>query len=166
MAGFAETVGRQFTSERRPDPGLLLRAMDRMTVAAQRLGDETQILRPFAGSWIVHGTLDPQLVLMAVRAEIVAERTKERRGLGPNVRVVATITGDLRLRTRRICRTGFSGWGVVLRSSDQGMMRSLRLFYPSAVVASTAEIGSGTGRRICRHPGPQVGTMCVVSRVA
>lgn len=145
MASLTEITGSLLASERWPDAGLLLRAVDRMTVETQCFGDEAQILCPLTGSRIVHGTLDSQLVLMAVRAEGVAERAKERRGLCPNVRVVATITRDFRLRTRRTCRTCFPSRGIGLRSREQGMMCALRLFYPIAVMASTAEIGGGAG---------------------
>jgi len=117
MAGFAETTGSLFAVEQRPEAGLLLRAVDRMTVEAQRFGDEAQVPGPFTGDRIVHGPLDPELVRMAARAEMVAERAKQRRrcaaarrgDLRPKVRVVTAITGDFRQRTRGIHRTGFSG---------------------------------------------------------
>ncbi len=159
MAGFAETVGSLFTAERRPDAALLLRTVDRMTIETKRFGDETgtpnakfcvgdpdQIFHPFTVSRIVHGTLDPQLILVAVRAEVFAERAKQRRGLRPAMRIMATITGDFRLRTRRVCSTPFSGREVRFRRREQGMMRSLRRFHPTAVVASTTEIGGGACR--------------------
>jgi len=142
MAGLAETVGSLFTAERRPDAGLLPRTMDRMTVETKRFGDEAQVFHPFAGSRIVCGVLDPQLVRMTVGAEFVAERPKERRGLCPKVWIVATITGDLTL----IDRAYPSGRGIGLRGREQGMMCPLRLFHAIAAVASAAEIGGGVSR--------------------
>ena len=162
VAGLAKTTGNLFTSERWPDTGSLLRTVDRMTIKTKRRGDEAQILGPFIGAWIMYGTFDPQLVLVAVRAEVVAERAKERPrpslegllriraarrgGLCPSVRVVATITRHFRSGAHRICRICSPDWVVGLRRREQGMMRSLGLFDPTLVVAGTAEIGGGTGR--------------------
>ena len=142
MAGRAKTVGSLLTTERWPEAGLLLRTMDRMAIKAQRFGDETQIFRPCAGPRVVQGALDPQLVRMAVGAELVAERAKQRCGLCPNVWIMATITGDPALIGRAYPSSG----GIGLRRWPQGMMCPLRLFHAIAAVASAAEIGGGASR--------------------
>ena len=85
------------------------------------------------------------------------------------MRVMATITGNFRLGTRKIHGIYFANWGIRFRRREQGMMSSLRLFHRISVVTSTAEIGGGAGRGVCRGPRPEVGTtgtVCCVAQAA